>query len=669
MTTDISEVAENELIEQQLAETVQELPSIKDSGSRFPWGAGLELFERKPLLSRRGTRQRLTDEYKWYHREDNTMYRGIISGLTKRMQSLPYIIEAPEEDTDVWDMFIRFSNFDTWESFLSQLIIAYSIYSIGAFVEIIAPGDPRSEPVGAATGMAILDSRFCWPTGDPEFPVIYFDRKGQQHIMHRSRVIQFVDMTEKSEYLPGWGDSSLSRCISPINREVLLAQYERSSLDDMPAPGFAVLKNINEDKLIEGVAKMKEKRERDDDVFGRWVMLYGLSAQAETGIDVTQFTKEFGGFDPDKISATNARYMANGVGVDIQDFWELSGKGIGTATQSQIMAEKSKGRAFGRLIKGIERMINDIFPNDVEFKFKYRNEEEDLERAQTAQAWAGFIQTASDYLTPDEGRIILTNQVEAVKDATLDEQGNILRFDDSDPKTPEQIVVDETAPDVAAEEETPDENFVAGEEKDFRKTSARFKRTFNTATSLLKSGTINGRSANVMIMSELRSEGRETYLDGVRRTGKRKPVFDERGQKELSKWLISQRPLVTRYVQDIQSGRFSDKELSRKGLQWVNGSLSTMLYKGMEVAPKQKWRWITNFAKENCVTCLRLHGQVHQMKTFASRGLLPKSVRLVCHGDFCGCRLVKDDGPAKGRIRAVRFVRRSLLRIVETRQN
>ncbi|MHC4649125.1 MAG: hypothetical protein ACYTBJ_27045 [Planctomycetota bacterium] len=161
-------------------------------------------------------------------------------------------------------------------------------------------------------------------------------------------------------------------------------------------------------------------------------------------------------------------------------------------------------------------------------------------------------------------------------------------------------------------------------------------------------------------MGELRTEGRETYLDGVRRTGKRRPQFDERGQEELSKWLMTQRPLVSRYVQDIQSGRFTDKEISRKGLQWVNGSLSTMLYKGMEVAPRQMWRWVTNFAKENCVTCLRLHGQVHQMKTYISRGLVPKSVRLVCHGDFCGCRLIKDDGPAKGRIRAVRFVRRDL---------
>jgi hypothetical protein len=158
---DPSEVAENELIERQVDQSIQVLPEVEE-GLLYPWGSGIELFERKPLLSARGTRQRLTDQYKWFHKQDNDMFQGVISGLTKRLQSLPYIIEAPEETQNKWDMFIRFANFDTWESFLSQLIIAYSTFDIGAFVEIIAPGNPLSEPVAAATGIAILDSRFCW---------------------------------------------------------------------------------------------------------------------------------------------------------------------------------------------------------------------------------------------------------------------------------------------------------------------------------------------------------------------------------------------------------------------------------------------------------------------------------------------------------------------------
>ncbi|MHC4649124.1 MAG: hypothetical protein ACYTBJ_27040, partial [Planctomycetota bacterium] len=242
-----------------------------------------------------------------------------------------------------------------------------------------------------------------------------------------------------------------------------------------------------------------------------------------------------------------------------------------------------------------------------------RNEEEDLERAQTAQAWATVAQMIEPSTTADERRILLTNQIEALKDATTDKDGNIIRWDDADPKAPGQIlvngefvtnapangenappnapavnsnnvadlnkvvidqmnatmidvftaarllgqnpaeelrdmywvgnqlvpkdqlqniwkygtliapsttnadllvqsepgalpteetpttttpeppgqpIVDTSAPDTGQPvEETPDENFEASEEKDFRRTSARFKRTFNLATRMLKNGT------------------------------------------------------------------------------------------------------------------------------------------------------------------------------------
>jgi hypothetical protein len=339
---------------------------------------------------------------------------------------------------------------------------------------------------------------------------------------------------------------------------------------------------------------------------------------------------------------------------------------MGTATQSEILDQKSKGRALGRLIKGIERMINDVFPDDVEFAFKYRNEEEDLERAQTAQAWATTLVTLGDILTPDEKRIIAANNIDAIKDAITDEQGNILRWDDVDPQTTEQAtdtedIIAGTPPPTPSDEETPDENFDAPVEKDYRRTAASFKRAFGDVITRLGKGQFTPGSANVLLLNELRKGGREAFLDGLKRAGLKSPKFDKDGEKELALWLTEQRPFLKSFVADVKGGKFTEKQLSSKGLQWANGSLTNMLYKGMEIgAPRKKWRWVINFLKENCVSCLGLNGQVHTMKAYANKGLLPQSVRLVCHGDFCGCKLVADDGPAKGRLGAVRFVRRSL---------
>jgi len=663
MPEDISEVTENALITTQLDESVQEFPDANTGAGMQRMSFGMRtLFERKSLLGLRGTYRRLILQYSWYYHEDNTMFRSIISGLSKRVQSLPYEIKAPEEDGRRWDDMLRYANFSTWEEFVGQLINNYSISDTGAFIEIIAPGDPRSEPTGPATGIAILDSRNCWPTGDPMFPAIYTNNKGVQHLLHRSRVVQFMEMGDSNDNLPGFGDSAMGRCITPAFREILMAQFMRASLDDMPAPGFALAKNLTEDQVNAQIDAMKTKRENDQDMLGRIVFLFGADTSEMAALEFIQFAKEFTGFDPDKLSAMNAKYMAAGVGVDIQDFWELSGRAMGTATQSEVLDQKSKGRALGRLIKGIERTINDVLPDDVEFSIKYRNEEEDLERAQTAQAWATAIQMLEALTTIDERRIIATNQIPALKDAVTDDAGNIIRYDDADPKTPEQAAAQhplEAETDIT-EEETPDENLIVGEEKDYRRTAASFKRAFNEVVKFMKSGLFTAGSANVVILNELRKKGETAYIDGLKRAGAKKPVFDDRGQRELSQWLSRQRPLVTGFVTDVESGKFSDKELTNRGLQWANGSLIDMMYKGMEANKRKKWRWVTNFFKENCVTCLALHGQVHQFKTYSSRNLLPKSIRLVCHGFNCGCKLVEDDGPVKGRIAAVRFVRRAL---------
>jgi len=668
MTEDISEISENLLIKQQLDETVQKFPdAVSGNGYYNSLGFGSSnLFERKSLLGIRGSFQRLRSQYAWYHHEDNSMFRGIISGLTKRLQSLPYEIKSPEEDNSKWDDLIRFANFDNWENFISQFIINYSIYDTGAFVEIIAPGNPQKEPTGAATGIAVLDSRRCYPTGDPMYPVIYMSADGKQHIMHRSRIVQFLDMTERNEDLPGWGDSALSRCITPVFREILMAQYMRASLDDMPAPGFAIARNLTEQQVIQQMSKMNDRQDNDQDMLGRLVFFFGTNTDIEVSIDFVQFQKEFSGFDPDKLAAMNAKYMASGVGVDLQDFWELSGKGIGTATQSQVLAEKSKGRALGRLIKGIERMINDVFPDDVEFLFKYRNEEEDLERAQTAQAWATAIQMLEPYTTKDEQRIIATNQIPALKDAVTDDNGNIIRWEDTDPQSIEQATEQTLLPATQATEQAPDDNMVVGVEKDYRITASNFKRAFADVIQFIKSGAFSPAMASITLLEQLKRDGEAAYLDGLKRAGIKKPELGESGQTALSQWLSKQQPLVRSFVMDVGSGKYTDKELSNKGLQWSNGSLSDMLYKGMvDAAPRKLWRWVINPLKEHCVTCLRLNGQVHTMKAYADRGLLPNSVRLVCHGDFCGCKLVPDDGPARGRLASVRYVRRAFSGMIQ----
>lgn len=630
-------------LENQTIQTVQTLPDA-ESGISF-FNLLESAVERSPLLPTRGTMARLSTGRRVYYHEGNTLFRGAIAGLTKKIQSTPYQIKADEEIYgNYWNLFIETASFGNWETFISELVLAYSIFDTGAFVEIIAPGAPDSPPTGPASGIAMLDSLNCWPTGDPEFPVIYYNAEGEMHKLHHTRVIQFVDMPERSNFLYGWGDCSLSRCITPIHQEILMAQYNRTQLDDAPTPGMLLLKNLNEEDVLDAVAKMRLRQENDEDLFGRVTFLYGVATEIVPEIVSVAFNAPPESFDYEKFTVLDVKKIALGIGIDIQEIWELTGAGIGTGTQSEILAKKSKGRAIGRLLKGIERMINDIFPSDVEFKFHYRDEEEDLQFAQIASTWASAVSTMVD-LSPETRAMILKNQIEGVGDAVA--------MVENIPSNPE--IVDDVGGKFPEEEEQEE----GIEIRAFHQTSRKFIIDFNDILSNLIQGALTPGGSRILFRSLMQKAGRQTYLDGLRRTGIRPQEIGDQGERRVSAWASDQSRLITRFVSDVLSKGLTEKQAQLKGLQWSNGSLEQLLYQGMtDAKPSQNWKWVINFAKENCITCLKLHGQIHTMRAFTRLGLLPKSVRLVCTGQFCGCGLKKTDEKASGRLRSVRFVRR-----------
>ena len=82
---------------------------------------------------------------------------------------------------------------------------------------------------------------------------------------------------------------------------------------------------------------------------------------------------------------------------------------------------------------------------------------------------------------------------------------------------------------------------------------------------------------------------------------------------------------------------------------WANKSLTPLYYKALgSTARNSKWLWVMNPVKEHCKTCLRMNGQVHAMKDYIAKGILPKSDVLECKGFKCGCRLVKSEARARG---------------------
>lgn len=446
----------NPEIAQLRKETVQVLP---DATKEAPVGFFAQTW-RGPLLPPWGTHERDWMLRRIYRGDYMWAIQGAFSGIMKKIASTPWEITGPEdatenakaywrlaakaaqltlpgkqrEDIEYWQQFLRQADFGRgWTTFCHKGV-DYLRQDIGWMWEIIAPGDSKEPPTGAATGIAHLDSLKCIPTGDPEFPIIYYDRHGTLHRMHHTRIVQLMDMEDGDETLPGYGLCALSRAISIATRELLMGRYVEANLDDKPAPGIVLAQGMVKGERERAAATYREEQNRDaQPIWGKQLWFYGADPSVNN-LDFKTFTFQTAPekFDYNQYVELDMNQLALAIGIDVQELWQLTGGNIGSAGQSEILHQKSRGKTIGDLMTSMERALNDVLPEDYEFAFKRQDADEEREKADTANVWAGVVNSLGARISDNEARKLLANQIEAVQDAITDSAGKVRRLFDAD---------------------------------------------------------------------------------------------------------------------------------------------------------------------------------------------------------------------------------------------
>lgn len=639
---------------------------------------------RSALLPPPGSRERERQLRLYRHNPYSTLFRSATAGTVKRVQTTPYIIRA---ESDYWQSILMQADFGDWARYISKTVSNYFYHDAGAWTELIAPGDPRFAPTGPIVGIAALDTLRVYPTGNPTYPAIYYDQYGKMHLMHHTRVVQMVDNEYSEEYLAGYGECAQTRAIVPIRREILLNQYIEAFLDDKPRPGIRIWTNIDQETLESAQARMEMDKKADDGgAWGNVIDLYSLDTATEAKLNEYFNAKAPEGFDFDKYKNEIALEMAAALGLDIQDFWQLTtAGGLGTSTQSEILAQKSRGKTFGNLLKRITRMINEAFPDRVEFSWEYRDPQEDQEEADKAQAWANTITILAPYLQPDEVRQLASNQIGALKDVLLDEDGKLRRLNDEDPE-PDPVLTDEDgkvselienyveetvqepkpAPLLThdllmayARNEAPTMPLSglieAYARRSFTDTGSQFSRYLRSFARVGQAHTFPAAIMRATFREELYNSGVKAYNDGVRDGGFDPNNLDADAQarrdRQVTEWLALQNPYVNNLVDEISDGNVSREAMKSRSDMWVSKSLRTIYYTGLhQAAGEQVYGWRLGRTEEHCQTCLTASNQAHKLKDWLDAGIYPGSHSLKCKGYRCDCRFQKSDGRARGRL-------------------
>ena len=467
---------DDKIVQQAVEQTVQVVPKKEQSPGIISYSV-YGTITRGNILPAWGLRSRERYLRDYDRQELNTLWRGARSGIIKKVQSSPWEVKGPKSGVQYFQDLLRSADFGGgWDNLIMLVLRDYLRHDIGAFIEVIGPGDPNGPMTGRITGLAHLDALHCFPTGVPEYPVIYWPHSGNRHWMHKTRVMRFVDMLDGDDRLLGViGESALSRAIAVVQRELLANRYVAQRLDDKPKPGILLVGNASKDVVEAALRNYREQKASDSaSPLGDTIVISSLAQEQPVSVEQISFSEAPEKFDFKQYKVDiDVNELALAIGVDVQELWQLSGGNIGSGTQSAVLHSKSRGKTFGVILKMLERAINDVLPPAYEFQFKYRDSQDDSEQAQTAQTWAGVANQIASYLTPDEIRRLLANKVAAVQDVITDEDGMIARLDDADPV--EEAVVPDigTSPEAA---ETPEDEALVDDKalKEFEDTRSEF---------------------------------------------------------------------------------------------------------------------------------------------------------------------------------------------------
>lgn len=225
-----------------------------------------------------------------------------------------------------------------WSSFLWQHLSDYLLTDNGSFVELVyRTSDVRSQFLG----FMHLDSLRCTRTGDSEIPVVYEDLRGRVHELRAHQVLTFVDMESGRAEARGTGMCAASRAYSTIHKMAGLERYVDEKITGTDQKEIHIVNGISAEQVKQGLRTADEGNRNKGLIFYKGVAI----------IAATKMDAKVDGYRipiaevPDGFSAKEERdnaYLkyANCIGLPLTDVQPLSGQGLGTGKQSEIVDDQ-----------------------------------------------------------------------------------------------------------------------------------------------------------------------------------------------------------------------------------------------------------------------------------------------------------------------------------------
>lgn len=301
--------------------------------------------------------------------------------VVARDMSIRKHVEIAEQYTDL----LRYgSQFGAgWQTFFSKFLEDYVGQDNGAFAEVIGFGPKDGAIEGGAISIAHLDASRCQRTGNPEFPVVYYDEDSKPHKMHYTRVIFESQMPSAISRMHDVGFCAVSRAINAAQNLLDMSVYKQEKLGSRPKRQFIITQGGLDPQDLQTAIAMADTSMNAQGLsrFSKSIALgdRNLPEADMKSIDLSSIPD---GFDERTSTVLGMAVISLALGMDARELFPSVEPGA-TKADAIIMHMKQRGKSPGQIIDMAETFLDQKFlPPFLQAVFDYQDDAQDRQAAE-----------------------------------------------------------------------------------------------------------------------------------------------------------------------------------------------------------------------------------------------------------------------------------------------
>jgi hypothetical protein len=293
----------------------------------------------------------------------STLYResvwaSAISLAISKIVSQGYDIksEVPLRARRAQQLFLNMDNGRGSVGGLQRHLQAYLLAGNGGPVEIV-----RATPAAGSRilGLVPLDTLRTTRTGDPDFPLLYRDRKGREHVLRDYQAFILSDMPDQADTWYGVGHCAAERAYKAVCKLEAIENYLFEKVSGKRALALDFISGVMDQQIKDSKSAAEAEKTAKGVIhyMGSVIIaLMGDTAPQHVRINLAELPDGFARKEEFDICLLT---FARAIGIPVQDLQPLSGQGLGTGAQTQVLDEAAKGQGLSAWRKAFEHAVNE----------------------------------------------------------------------------------------------------------------------------------------------------------------------------------------------------------------------------------------------------------------------------------------------------------------------